>query len=88
MKEDTSTEAFSLFGNQVENLNKTGSVTNKIAVDQLRETKTLNQKIDMLIEQLANSRNVVNNVLTQNSVNSFPQSTSVSDLRRYHRGAD
>jgi hypothetical protein len=88
MKEDNTTEAFSLFGNQVENLNKTGSVTNKIAVDQLRETKTLNQKIDMLIEQLANSRNVVNNVLTQNSVNSFPQSTSVSDLRRYHRGAD
>jgi len=85
MKEDNTTEAFSLFGNQVENLNKTGSVTNKIAVDQLRETKTLNQKIDMLIEQLANSRNVVNNVLTQNSVNSFPQSTSVSDLRRYHR---
>ena len=85
MKEDSTTEAFSDFGDQMKNLNNTGSVNNKIAVDQLRETKTLNQKIDMLIEQLANSRNVVNNVLTQNSVNSFPQSTSVSDLRRYHR---
>lgn len=88
LKEDNTTEAFSLFGNQVDNLNKTGNVTNKIAVDQLREFKTLNQKFDMLIEQLANSRNVVNNVLTQNSVNSFPQSTSVFDLRRSHRESD
>lgn len=88
LKEDNTTEAFSLFGDQVNNLNKTGNVTNKIAVDQLREFKTLNQKFDMLIEQLANSRNVVNNVLTQNSVNSFPQSTSVFDLRRSHRESD
>lgn len=86
MQEDNTSEAFSSFGDQVDNLNKTGNITNKIAVDQLREFKTLNQKFDMLIEQLANSRNVVNNVLTQNSVNSFPQSTSVFDLRNAHRG--
>lgn len=87
-REDNTNEAFSMFGDQVESLNKTGFTTNKIAVDQLREFKTLNQKFDMLIEQLANSRNVVNNVLTQNSVNSFPQSTSVFDLRRSHRESD
>jgi len=88
LKEDNTTEAFSMFGDQVQTLNKTGNVTNKIAVDQLREFKTLNQKFDMLIEQLANSRNVVNNVMTQNSVNSFPQSTSVFDMRRHHRESD
>ena len=85
-QEDNTKEFFSDFGDQVQNLNKTGSVNNKIAVDQLREFKALNQKFDMLIEQLMNARNVVNNVVTQNSVNSFPQSTSVFDLRNAQRG--
>jgi len=87
-QEDNTSEAFSMFGDQVETLNKTGNVNNKIAVDQLREFKNLNQKFDMLMEQMANNRNIVNNVVTQNSMNSFPQSTSVSDLRRYHRESD
>jgi hypothetical protein len=68
------------------NLNKTNTVNNKIAVDQLREFKTLNQKFDMLMEQLANGKNVVNNVINQSTQNSFPQSTSVFDLRKGYRG--
>ena len=67
-------------------LNKTNSVNNKIAVDQLREFKTLNQKFDMLMEQLLNGRNIVNNVINQSTQNSFPQSTSVFELRQGYRG--
>jgi ASC-1-like (ASCH) protein len=86
MKENNTNEAFSIFGDQMGNLNKTNSVNNKIAVDQLREFKTLNQKFDMLMEQLANGKNVVNNVINQSTQNSFPQSTSVFDLRQGYRG--
>jgi hypothetical protein len=84
--ENNPSEAFSMFGDQMGNLNKTNSVNNKIAVDQLREFKTLNQKFDMLMEQLANGKNVVNNVINQSTQNSFPQSTSVFDLRQGYRG--
>jgi len=87
-QENNTQEAFSDFGKQMKNLNSTGAVNNKIAVDQLRETKTLNQKIDMLIEQLMNNRTMVNNFVNQTSMNSFPQSTSVSSVRQYHREAD
>ena len=86
MKENNTNEAFSIFGDQMGNLNKTNSVNNNIAVDQLREFKTLNQKFDMLMEQLANGKNVVNNVINQSTQNSFPQSTSVFDLRQGYRG--
>jgi ASC-1-like (ASCH) protein len=84
--ENNPSEAFSMFGDQMGNLNKTNTVNNKIAVDQLREFKTLNQKFDMLMEQLANGKNVVNNVINQSTQNSFPQSTSVFDLRQGYRG--
>ena len=84
--ENNPSEAFSMFGDQMGNLNKTNTVNNKIAVDQLREFKTLNQKFDMLMEQLANGKNVVNNVINQSTQNSFPQSTSVFDLRKGYRG--
>jgi hypothetical protein len=40
----------------------------------------------MLMEQLANGKNVVNNVINQSTQNSFPQSTSVFDLRQGYRG--
>jgi len=86
IKENNTNEAFSIFGDQMGNLNKTNTVNNKIAVDQLREFKTLNQKFDMLMEQLANGKNVVNNVINQSTQNSFPQSTSVFDLRKGYRG--
>ena len=79
-------KAFSAFGDQMGDLNKTNSVNNKIAVDQLREFKTLNQKFDMLMEQLLNGRNIVNNVINQSTQNSFPQSTSVFELRQGYRG--
>jgi len=84
--ENNPSEAFSIFGDQMGNLNKTNAVNNKIAVDQLREFKTLNQKFDMLMEQLANNRPTVNNVINQSTQNSFPQSTSVFDLRKGYRG--
>ena len=76
---------FSDFGSSLDELGQQNKITNRINVDQLREFKTLNQKFDTLIAQLLNSRNVINNVVTQTSSNSFPQATSVADMRNSHR---
>ena len=78
-------DAFSGFGDELTQINKTTGVNNKIAVDQLREFKMLNQKFDMLMQQLTNGKNVITNVVNSNAMNNFPQSTSVFDLRRYHK---
>jgi hypothetical protein len=88
-KEDERTyDAFSDFGDDLTQINQTTGINNKIAVDQLREFKILNQKFDMLMQQLTNGKNVITNVINSNSMNSFPQSTSVFDLRQYHRGGN
>lgn len=84
-KESSSPEGFGDVKTGIEDLNKNSSVNSKIAVDQLREIKELNKKMEQLVAQLASSRAMVVNNVRNSSVNSFLQPSTINSFRSSFR---
>ena len=84
-KKSSSPEGFGDVKTGMENLNKNSSVNSKIAVDQLREIKELNKKMEQLVAQLTSSRAMVVNNVRNSSVNSFLQPSTINSFRSSFR---
>lgn len=84
-KETKEPKTFDKFKGELEGLNKNSTVNSKIAVDQLREIKNLNTKIQELAQMMLSNRTLTVNNVSNRSVNAFISPSTVNNFRNNYR---
>jgi hypothetical protein len=78
-------QSFNKFKVELEGLNKNSNVNSKIAVDQLREIKNLNGRIQELAQMMLANRTLTVNNVSNKSVNAFIHPSTVNNFRSNYR---